>query len=125
MVYAIGIDLIEIERIRKGYNRFGDRYLTRLFTPAEIDIIRSRKAGMITTMAGKFAAKEAVMKALGVFFDSGVALRDIEILNHPSGMPYVKLPQKLQDAILNKEIIISISHEKRYAVANAVITDKE
>ncbi len=80
---------------------------------------------MVVTMAGKFAAKEAVMKALGVFFASGVSLRDIEILNRPSGMPYVKLNTRLTPKIVGKKVLISISHEKKYAVALAVISDEE
>jgi holo-[acyl-carrier protein] synthase len=79
---------------------------------------------MLSVMAGKFAAKEAVIKALGVIFDSGVYLRDIEILNYPSGMPYVRLPEKLDEGLLGKKILISITHESNYAAAVAIISEK-
>lgn len=124
MVYSVGIDLIEISRIRNGYKRFGDRYLYRLFSTDEIDLIRSKNPGAVTTMAGKFAAKEAVMKSLGAFFDSGVTFRDIEILSRTSGMPYVRLPKRLQRNIEGKKVLISISHEKKFALATAIITDE-
>jgi len=96
MIYSTGIDLVDIDRIRNGYRRYGDKYLGRLFSQSEIDDLTARKSGMIATMAGKFAAKEAVMKSLGVLFDSGVAFRDIEILNRSTGMPYVRLPGRLK-----------------------------
>ncbi|MCP4569974.1 MAG: holo-[acyl-carrier-protein] synthase [FCB group bacterium] len=124
MIYSTGIDLVEIDRIQKGYRRYGDNFLNRLYSPDEIGIIKSRKANMIVTMAGKFAAKEAVMKALGYFFDEGVYLRGIEILNQPSGIPYVRLPQKTDAKMAGKKILISISHEKKYAVATAIICDE-
>lgn len=125
MIYSTGIDLVDVDRIQKGYRRYGDKFLNRLYSPDEIGIIKSRKANMIVTMAGKFAAKEAVIKALGYFFDDGVYLREIEILNHPSGIPYVRLPQKTDAKLAGKKILISISHEKKYAVATAIIGDEE
>lgn len=73
-------------------------------------------------LAGRFAAKEAVMKALGRFFDHGVALRDIEILNGAGGCPYVRLNPPLAARLVDKRILISIAHSGRHAVAAAVIT---
>ena len=125
MIYSTGIDLVDIDRIQKGYRCYREKFLDRLYSPAEVGIIKSRKANMIVTMAGKFAAKEAVMKALVYFFDEGVYLRDIEILNRPSGIPYVRLPQKTEARLAGKKILISISHEKKYAVATAIICDEE
>jgi len=124
MVYSTGIDLVDIGRIRDGYNRFGDKYLARLFSDDEIADMKSRRAGMIETMAGKFAAKEAVMKSLGAFFDDGVTVKDIEILRRPGGMPHVRLPERLAKKLTGKSIMISISHEKHYAAAVAIITDE-
>lgn len=125
MIYSTGIDLVEIGRIRNGYKRFGDKYLARLFSEDEIADIKTRKAGMVETMAGKFAAKEAVMKSLGAFFKDGVTVRDIEILPRPDGMPRVRLPERLEKKLAGKSVVISISHEKRMAVAVAIITDEE
>jgi holo-[acyl-carrier protein] synthase len=124
MIYSTGIDLVDVGRIRDGYKRFGDKYLTRLFSDDEIADMKSRRAGMIETMAGKFAAKEAVMKSLGVFFEDGVTVKDIEILRRPDGMPHVRLPEHLRRRLPGRSIMISISHEKHYAAAVAIITDE-
>ena len=123
MTYSTGIDLVEIDRIRKGYNRYREKFLERIFSDGEIAILRSRKRGMVASMAGKFAAKEAVMKALITFFSAGVFLRDIEILNDANGSPYVKLAQHLAAKIPGKKIHLSISHERIFACAVVVITD--
>lgn len=125
MVYSTGIDLVEIRRIQKIFDRFGERFLNRYYSSEEIKIIRSRKAGQIPTMAGKFAAKEAVIKALGFFFDSGVRLRDIEILNSPAGIPYPRIPRQIAEKMRGKKIDISVTHEKKFAVAMAIISDEE
>ena len=76
-------------------------------------------------LAGRFAAKEAVMKALGRFFDRGVALRDIEILNLPGGKPYVRLTPPLAVKLTGKRISISITHSGGYALATAIIEEEE
>jgi len=125
MIYSTGVDIVDVRRIERAYDRFGNRFLHRLFSPEEINQLREKKSGMIMSLAGKFAAKEAVMKALGVFFENNVYLKDIEVLNKPSGMPFVRLPQRLQIKLTGKKILISISHEKKYAVATALITDEE
>ena len=124
MVYSTGIDLVEIIRIKNIFDRFGDRFLNRYYSPDEIKIIRSRKAGQIPTLAGKFAAKEAVMTALGSFFDGGVRLRDIEILNSPAGVPYIRMARPIADKMGGKKIDISVTHEKKFAVAMAIISDE-
>lgn len=123
MVDSIGIDIVEIKRIRSIFGRYRDNFLKRLYSEDEISILQKRPAVMLSVMAGKFAAKEAVMKALGVIFDSGVYLRDIEILNYSSGMPYVRLPKKLDEGLAGKKILISITHESNYAAAVAIISE--
>lgn len=125
MTHSIGLDLVEIDRIRTSYNRHRERFLNRLYSPDEIAIIESRRAGKFNTMAGKFAAKEAVMKALDTFFVSGeVFLRDIEVLNNESGQPYIRLPERLTARLAGKKILISVSHERVFAAAVATIVDE-
>ncbi|MFH1701083.1 MAG: holo-ACP synthase [Candidatus Zixiibacteriota bacterium] len=124
MVISTGIDIVEIQRIGKIYDRFRDKFLKRLYSDEEIEILHKRPGVMLSVMAGKFAAKEAVIKALGVIFDSGVYLKDIEILNHASGMPYVHLPDRLNKVMSGREIIVSITHESNYAAAVAIISGK-
>lgn len=83
---STGIDVIEIERIAHAHKRFGERFLHRVYTPAEIDYCRGRAQ----SLAGRFAAKEAVSKALGIGIRH-ISWRDIEILPDPRGKPTVHL----------------------------------
>ncbi len=123
MVESIGVDIIELKRIEQTVSRFGTRFTQRILSDAERDKM-SRRPDAIAYLAGRFAAKEAVMKALGSFFDSGVQLRDIEILNDTEGRPYVRLPERLQTVLQKKTILLSISHSRDNAVAMALIGDK-
>jgi holo-[acyl-carrier protein] synthase len=124
MVYSTGIDIVDISRVGYGYRRFGDKYIRKLFSESERNLIEARGDGILTTMAGKLAAKEAVIKCLGVFFDHGVAFHDIEILDRPSKMPYVRLPHRLMKKLDGRSVLLSVTHEKRYAAAVALITDE-
>ena len=83
---AVGIDIIEVERVRKVYEHHGERFLQRVFTPREVQQCR----GKITRLAGRFAAKEAISKALGTGLH-GVAWREMEIVQLRSGRPTVTL----------------------------------
>jgi holo-[acyl-carrier protein] synthase len=120
MMDSIGVDIIEIDRIAKTYHRHGSRFATRILSPGEREILAQR-ADKSAFLAGRFAAKEAVMKALGEFFESDVHLRDIEIVNDRSGRPFVELPKSLSGRLGAKKILLSISHSKNNAVAVAVI----
>lgn len=124
MIYSTGIDIIEIERIERVYRQYREKFMNKIFSADEREAISQKKSGRIATLSGKFAAKEAVMKSLGSFFSDGVYLRDIEVLNLDSGQPYIRLPKRLTDALKNKKILISISHEKKFAVATAIISDE-
>ncbi len=123
MILSTGIDIVEIKRIQIGYDRYQEKYLERIFSEKEIEIIKSRKAGMIPTMAGKFAAKEALIKALDSILEDDVFLKDIEILNKPSGRPYVQFNSRLQPKLEGRKVDISISHERNYAVAVAILSE--
>ena len=95
MIYSTGIDMVEISRVERVFKSYGERFLIRNYSTDEIENLNQKRAGKIQSIAGKFAAKEAVMKALGEFFESGVRLKDIEILNSLSGAPYVRLPKNI------------------------------
>lgn len=111
MIIGVGTDITDTDRIKKALeiNRFRERF----YTPSELDYIENRK-NKAESASGIFAAKEAVVKALGTGF-SGIGFHDIEILHEESGKPYVNLKNK-NDIIIH----ISISHEKKYATAFAV-----
>jgi holo-[acyl-carrier protein] synthase len=120
MQHYIGTDIIEIDRIRGAIERYGGRFLGRVYTPAELDIYGKRAH----SLAASFAGKEAVMKVLGTG-NRGVAWREIEVLYHESGKPYIRLSGRaVKEAEKSgiKEIDVSMSHCKEYATAVAVGT---
>ncbi|MCM8783542.1 MAG: holo-ACP synthase [Candidatus Omnitrophica bacterium] len=123
MKIETGIDLIETERIRKALNRWGDKFLERVFTSRERDYVRNKKF-YYENLAARFAAKEAVFKALG---NSKINWQDIEILNNGKGKPRVFLSKKAK-GLIGKEKIqqikVSLTHTKNYAIAQAVVVVK-
>jgi holo-[acyl-carrier protein] synthase len=113
----LGIDIIRVQRIRESLARFGDRFSKRVLTPTEQDYVRGRPE----TMAGRWAAKEAVSKVLGLGV-RGIGWRDIEIERLPTGQPAVKLhgrAARRAEQLGMGRVAISISHESDYAVAIA------
>lgn len=117
----IGVDLVSVNRIIRSVARYGDRFLDRIFTPGE----KSLCSGDACRLAGRFAAKEAVSKALGTgLWQSGVVFHDIEILRCQSGEPTVTLhgaARKHFDFLGGIACHVSISHEKEMACAFCVI----
>jgi holo-[acyl-carrier protein] synthase len=118
MQHHIGTDIIEIERIREVIGRWGERFLDRVYTEEERGIYGHR----IHSLAASFAAKEAVMKVLGTG-NLGVAWREIEVLYHDGGKPYIRLNGRAEKEARKlgiKEIDVSLSHCKEYATAVAI-----
>jgi holo-[acyl-carrier protein] synthase len=118
MRHHIGTDIIEIERVRMAIASFGDRFLRRVYTEAELAAYGQRPH----SLAASFAGKEAVMKVLGTGA-RGVGWRDIETLFHPSGKPHVCLTGRAEEAAARlgiTEIDISLSHSRDYAIAVAL-----
>ncbi len=114
---SIGIDIIEIERIESALKRWEGRFLNRVYTEAELKLCQDR----VSSLAARFAGKEAVMKVLGT--GKGVSWREIEILADDAGKPVVNLYGRAKNkaAELNlKEFSISLSDAKQYAVAAAI-----
>ena len=121
MVIGIGIDIIEIERIKSSIDRFGDYFLSKIYTPIEIDYCNS-KANKYQHFAARFAAKEAIYKALATGWQKDLYWQDIEISNLPTGMPVVNLNGKLKKFLSDdKELKISISHSNNYVTCVAII----
>ena len=115
---ATGVDIIEISRVRGVLERFGQRFLDRVYTPNEIAFCRDRPPNL----AARFAAKEATMKALGSGV-RGIGWKDIEVIRHPSGVPSIKLHGRAKaraERLGVKEISVSLSHSRDYAVAFVV-----
>ena len=118
-----GDDIIEIPRIKQTFDRYGERFLKRVFTPDEIAYCRGRAPNL----AGRFAAKEATMKALGTGV-RGVSWKDIEVIRAESGAPSVKLHGRAKaraERLQVVEISLSISHSREFAVAFVVAQRKD
>ena len=116
---TVGVDIIEIGRIAATVARWGDRFLGRIYTQGELDYCRGRPP----QLAARFAAKEAVMKALGTGV-RGVGWRDIEVVRQRGRAPTVRLhgrAAEISERLAVKQIALSISHSKEYAVVSVVM----
>lgn len=121
VVNAIGTDIEEIERVREVVERWGDKFLRRVFTDDEIAYCNGL-AEKYGSMAARFAAKEAVIKALGLGKGHGLRWKDIEIVNNKNGKPCVKLYGNARKLAKEEKVLISLSHARKYVVAMAVIS---
>jgi holo-[acyl-carrier protein] synthase len=128
MILGVGTDLIDIRRIESTIARFGDRFLDRIFTPAERELAE-RRASPDAAFAQRYAAKEACAKALGTGFRNSVFWRDIGVSNFPSGQPYLCLTGgagRRLDALLPEgrvaRIDLSLTDEPPYAHAIVIIS---
>lgn len=116
MTHYTGIDIIEITRIKKAIARWGEAFLHRIYTDSELKLYQNKPS----SLAARFAGKEAVMKLLGTG-NRGVSWREIEILSHATGKPLVNLygrAQIIANKLRIKEIAVSLSHSKEYAIAS-------
>ncbi len=121
---AIGTDIVEIERIRASYARLGDRFVKRILTPCELIQFENRNQSL-AYLAKRFAAKEAVAKALATGIGRGVSWQHIEISNDAeSGAPECQLSGGAADRLQilgGKKVLLSLSDERHYAIAYAAI----
>ena len=120
MTHYTGIDIIEIARIKKVIARWEERFLHRVYTDLELKLCGKKPE----SLAVRFASKEAVMKLLGTG-RKGVSWREIETLSHPSGKPSINLYGRAQSEANKlglKEIAVSLSHSREYAIASAIGT---
>ena len=121
MVVGLGIDIIEIARVKKSIDEYGSLFLNKVFTEDEITYC-NKKFNRYQHFAARFAAKEAVYKAIASGWKEGLRWKDIEIENEPTGMPKVKPSGKLKSFLsANKELKISISHSDNYVTCVAII----
>ncbi len=121
---SIGVDIVDIGRISKNIDDINDRFINRVYTKDEINYCKNKKNNS-HYFAGRLAGKEAVSKALKMSWEGGINWKDIEIINEENGIPRVVLhgeAKKVANERKIKNIRISISHEKEYAIAFAVTT---
>ena len=121
-IVAHGIDLVDCSRIEAMIERHGERFVQRVFTAAEQAYAEANK-NVIEKLAGRFAAKEAILKLMGTGWRGKIAWTDIEIINNSSGRPEVTLDgevKKIANKLGIKHISVSITHTANFAIASAV-----
>ncbi len=123
MIVGTGVDLAEVDRIREAIERHGQRFIERIYTPAEIAYVE-RKANRYERYAARFAAKEAGMKAIGTGWSRGVRWRDFEVANLPSGRPTLRfhgVAAQFADGLGVRNIALSITHTALQAMAIVIL----
>lgn len=121
MIYGIGIDLVKIERMKEVVDKWGEKFLNRVFTENEINYCYEKKDPYLS-LSVRFAAKEALIKAIGATV--AIPLTDIEVTNYDRGKPAIKANGKLKQFLQNnniKQAHLSLSHEKDYGIACVVL----
>jgi holo-[acyl-carrier protein] synthase len=125
MVLGLGTDLIETKRVRESIDRFGERFLQRIYTPGEIAYCNRKKNGA-ESFAARFAAKEAGAKALGTGISRGVGWTEFEVRREASGRPTLHLSgraKELAKAMGVKRVQLSLTHSRELAMAVVVLED--
>ena len=125
MILGTGVDLAEVSRIKASIERYGEKFIRRIYTPAEIAYVE-RKANKYQRYAARFAAKEAGMKAIGTGWRRGVTWQDFEVANLPSGKPTLLLHGVAADfagKLGVKNISLSITHTAELGMAHVIFED--
>ncbi len=123
MIIGIGLDICEVDRIEAAISRFPERFLTRVYTDAERRYCES-KPNKFERFAGRFAAKEAAMKAIGTGWKRGVAWREFEVKRLPSGQPVIEFHGKAGEIARGlgvQKALVTISHTTAQAIAQVVL----
>lgn len=124
MTIAIGTDIVEIKRIADALERQGDKFLQRILTESEIAEYRGR-GNSVAFLAKRFAAKEAVVKALGTGIGRGISFQHLIVSNNSEGTPQVELQENAAERLKQlggTKVLLSLSDEKNYALAYVAIT---
>src|SRR5258708_39028122 len=123
MIVGTGVDLAEVGRIRDAIGRYGERFIHRIYTAGEIAYVE-RKANRFERYAGRFAAKEAGMKAIGTGWKRGVRWQDFEVVNLPSGRPTLRLHGVAAEVAKNLGVTavqLSITHTAQLGMAHVIL----
>ena len=125
MIVGMGTDLIEVDRIRQSVDRYGDKFLRRVYTEKESAYAMSKR-NFAERLAGRFAVKEAGMKAIGTGWRRGVTWRDFEVINEPGGRPTLRLTGaagRIAQELGARRISVSITHTAAMAIAVVILED--
>ena len=123
MIVGCGIDLVKVERIEKIIKRWGNSFTSRIFTSLEGEYCEKKKNNKYQSYAGKFAAKEALLKSLGLGL-KGANWKEIEVRNDELGQPIIDISGKLKNIASAKGVskyFVSISHTNEYAIAQVIL----
>ncbi|MBV9481795.1 MAG: holo-[acyl-carrier-protein] synthase [Acidobacteria bacterium] len=123
MIVGTGIDVVEVPRVAAAIERFGDRFLERVFTEKEIHYCQS-KANRVERFAARFAAKEAGMKALGTGWNHGVRWRDVEVERQPGGRPtlvFHGIAAQFAEKLGTHRAALSLTHTAAEAIAHVIL----
>ena len=123
MIVGTGVDISEVSRIEAAVKRFGDRFLKRVFTPAEVRYCMG-KPNAAERLAARFAAKEAGMKAIGTGLRFGITWQDVEVLRLPGQRPVLQFHRKAAEFAARldcKRTHLSLSHTKEQAIAHVIL----
>jgi holo-[acyl-carrier protein] synthase len=123
MIIGIGVDIIEVERIKESYNQYGYRFLNRIFTEEEIAYCMEFKGNEFVHLAARFAVKEAFSKAIGTGITQGFKLKDVSIKNKASGEPELILNGYLLEIYGKYKNHVTISHTTTNSVAVVIIEE--
>ena len=125
MIVGTGIDLAEVPRIRASIERFGPKFIQRIYTPLEIAYVE-RKANRYERYAARFAAKEAGMKAIGTGWRRGVRWQDFEVANLPSGKPTLRFYGAAAEVARKlgvRNVSLSLTHTREAGMAHVILED--
>lgn len=125
MILGMGVDIVEIYRMKDAIKKWGDSFLTKIFTPREIKYSTARRFAH-QHFAARFAAKEAVVKAFGEPSKHPIRWTEIEVLNDKEGKPIIEFHNdalKLKKKKRVGDVAVSMSHSKDYAIANVILME--
>jgi holo-[acyl-carrier protein] synthase len=122
MIVSVGLDIVEIARIEKDLQKFGERFVERILGEGEQAVYGQRRDRSLF-LAGRFAAKEAVVKALGVYLSDRPPLSQLEIVSDTTGRPQLILPDEIAAQLHGARCFLSITHERKYAAAVAIFEE--
>ena len=125
MIVGTGVDITEVPRVASAIERFGDRFLRRVFTDAEIHYCQS-KHNKVERFAARFAAKEAALKAIGTGLRMGISWREVEVTRMPGGRPTIAfhgVAAGFADKLGAKRAHLSLSHTEQHAIAYVILED--
>jgi holo-[acyl-carrier protein] synthase len=125
VIVGTGVDLAEVPRIQASIERFGEKFIHRIYTPREIAYVE-RKANKFERYAARFAAKEAGMKAIGTGWRRGVTWQDFEVANLPTGKPTLLLhgvAAKFAERLGVKNVSLSLTHTRELGMAHVILED--